>query len=145
VHFAQYLVEVILDTADAVQRIPAIDREALLEGATRDIRLPARTRKLGLGATIKPWILEGNVALDITRTAGGGSLPRSEEAVLDRANDVVSAIKAHGLDPVLVMDDTDRLIGRASADQLIPAFFGTVLRSVVEHLHAGIVVAAHPV
>lgn len=142
--FAQYLVEVILDTANAVRRISRRDREALLAGATSDISLPVEARKLGLGVTIKHWILQGNVALDITRTVGGGTLPRSEEAVLAKANDVIEAIKAHDLYPVLVMDDTDRLIGRAKADEIIPVFFGTVLRSVVDNLYAGIVVAAHP-
>lgn len=142
--FAQYLVEVILDTADAVQRMPSKQRDALLAGATSDIRLPTEARRLGLGAAIRPWIFQGNIALDITRTAGGGSLPRSEESVLNLANDIIGAIKAYGLAPILVMDDTDRLIGRDKADEVIPAFFGNVLRAVVEHLHAGIVVAAHP-
>ncbi|HMJ33893.1 MAG TPA: hypothetical protein VK501_08245 [Baekduia sp.] len=142
--FAQYLVEVILETARGVARIPQAQRDELLAGATTDIRLPTHARRVGVGGTLQAWILRGNVAVDITRTAGGGSLPRSEEAVLQRANDVIEAIKAYDLDPVLIMDDTDRFIGRAAADELIPAFFGSVLRAVVEQLHAGIVVAAHP-
>lgn len=142
--FAQYLVEVILDSASAVERIPRRDREALLAGATSDVRLPIEARKLGLGVTIKQWIFQGNVARDITRTVGGERLPRSEEAVLAQANNVLETIKAHGLYPVLVMDDTDRFIGRTNVDEIVPAFFGSVLRSVVDNLHAGIVVAAHP-
>ena len=142
--FAQYLVDVISTAAVAANRIPRKTREAILAGTTDDINLPTVARKHGLGLTIKHWILQGTVARDVTKTVEGGKVRRSEQDVLERANDVLEAIKAHGLFPVLVMDDTDRLVGRSDPDRMIPAFFGSVLRAAIDNLHAGIVVAVQP-
>jgi hypothetical protein len=142
--FAQYLVEVLANAATAANRLGRRQREEVLRGALSDEQLPAVARKRGLGLTVKAWILLGGVARDITRTHEAGRFPRSEEAVLDKANDLLESIRAYDLNPVLVMDDTDRLLGRRDADELISAFFGVVLRAVNDHLNAGIVVAAHP-
>jgi hypothetical protein len=142
--FATYLVEVLSRAAVAAHRIPRREREALLAGATPDINLPTIARKNGIGLAVKAWILQGNVARDVTRTVDGGAIPRSADEALERANDVLEAIKAHALDPVLIMDDTDRLIGRDNPDTMIPAFFAGVVRPIVDALHAGIVIAAQP-
>lgn len=142
--FAQYLVDVISADAAAAQRIPRKDREAILARATSDINLPTVARRNAGGLKLMRWLIEANVARDVTRTIEGGKLPRSEQEIFGLADDVLQAIRAYNLNPVLVMDDTDRFVGRGNPDRVIPAFFGEVLRAVVDRLHAGIVVAAHP-
>jgi hypothetical protein len=142
--FAQYLVDVISAEAAAAQRIPRKDRDAILAHATSDISLPTVARRNAGGLKLMQWLIEANVARDVTRTIEGGRFPRSEREVFGLADGVLNAIRAYGLSPVLVMDDTDRFVGRGDPDRVIPAFFGGVLRAVVDRLHAGIVVAAHP-
>jgi Cdc6-like AAA superfamily ATPase len=143
--FAQYLVGVISAAAAAAQRLSRKDREAILARATSDINLPAVARRNAAGLKLMLWLIEANVARDVTRTIQGGTFPRSEQEMFHLADEVLDAIRAYRLNPVLVIDDTDRFIGRGNPNRVIPAFFGEVLRSVVDELHAGIVVAAHPV
>jgi hypothetical protein len=142
--FAENLVDVLSAYAVRTSSLTAEQREEALRGATPDIVLPGTSRRVGGSVGLKAWLLNGEVARDVTRTIEGGQVPRSEGDILQRANDVLEAIRAHSLEPVLVMDDTDRLIGRSKADTLIPRFYGSVLRVVVEQLRAGLVLAAQP-
>ncbi len=142
--FAQNLVDVLSAHAMEAQRLSPEAREELLARVTAERALPGVARKRGASLNLKAWILQAGVAADVTRTVRGGAVPRAEGEVLERANEVLEAVRAHDLQPVLVMDDTDRLIGRGEPDRLIPLFFGSVLRSVVEDLKAGLVIAVQP-
>lgn len=142
--FAQNLVDALSAHAVAAQRLAAAEREQVLAAATREIALPTVARRRGGSLGVRAWMLQGSLAQDVTRTVEGGLVHRSEGEVLERANDVLEAIRAHGLHPVVVMDDTDRLIGRGDPERLIPAFFGSVLRAAVEILRAGVVIAVQP-
>lgn len=142
--FAENLVDVLSSYAVRTASLTAEQREQALRGATPEVHLPGTSRRLGGNVGLKAWLLNAEVGGDVTRTIEGGRVPRSEGDILQRANEVLQAIRAHSLEPVLVMDDTDRLIGRSQADALIPRFYGDVLRVVVEQLRAGIVLAAQP-
>lgn len=142
--FAQYLVDVMTKVADRAGQLPRGLRDDVLRSATKDQQVPVIATKRGGGISVPAWLLAGNLARDVTRTAGGGSLPRSEQEMLELANTVVGVIESHDLFPVLVMDDTDRLIGHHQADDVIPAFFGRTLRAVVDHLRVGLVIAVQP-
>ena len=141
--FATYLVEVLSRAAVAAHRIPRREREALLAGAT-----PTSTCRRSHARTASAWLSRHGSCKGTSPVrhpnVDGGAIPRSADETLERANDVLEAIKAHALDPVLIMDDTDRLIGRDNPDTMIPAFFEGVVRPIVDKLHAGIVLAAQP-
>jgi len=53
------------------------------------------------------------------------------------ANEALDAIRAHGLVPVLVADDTNGLLAVPGEDgeALFHSFFGEVLRSLVDQLY----------
>ena len=67
-------------------------------------------------------------------------------AKCSRTSTALEAITASDRQPVIVVDDSDSFTRRhgsgRSRDQLVGAFFGTVLRSLTE-LHAGVIVAVH--
>jgi hypothetical protein len=72
---------------------------------------------------------------------------RATEDVRQAARDALAAIAGQDRVPVLVCDDTDRLLNVAAAPEtregLFLGFFGDVLRDIAEHLECGLVVAAH--
>lgn len=142
--FAQSIVDALSAHAVAAQRLTDAQREEVLAAATGEIPLPTVARRRGGSLGVKAWMLQGSVARDVSTTVSGGEMRRSEGEVLERANDVLEAIRAHGRQPVVVMDDTDRLIGRGDPDRLIPSFFGGVLRAAIEDLRAGVVIAVQP-
>jgi hypothetical protein len=93
------------------------------------------------------WLLTGKLSREVSRTIPQGEVYRATEDVRQAARDALAAIAGQERVPVLVCDDTDRLLNVAAApdrrETLFRGFFGDVLRDIAEHLECGLVVAAH--
>ncbi len=121
------------------------EREAILRAATDRVPLPTRARRLSGRVSAKFWIARADVARDVTTTLAGGDLNRPLAELRDSAQAVLEAIAAHGLQPVLVVDDADHFTRRDPRAQhavRVGAFFGPVLAE-ASKLPCGMVVAVH--
>lgn len=110
---------------------------------TADLAGVERGRTLKLGAS---WLASGSVASDLVKTLPPREAYRTIGQMAGPANEALDAIRAHQLVPVLVADDTDRLLRLPGDDgeALFQAFFGEVLRALVDQLYDfALVVAVH--
>jgi tellurite resistance protein len=141
----------------AAHVIQAIDKQARDAGAldqeTRQRILAAASERRPLeGLSVATssqlaanfWALDARLGRDVTRTLAGVDLKRPLADMLEAADAVLGAIAAHGLYPLLVIDDSDAFTRLPGDDRTawISVFFGPVLRSIAD-LRAGIVVAVH--
>ena len=129
------------DTADLM---PSKRRDDALSQAA-PTREPRRNDISGRGTVSLPW-MGAELALELRQqTENAASLTRSTSAMLEVVHQVLVAIGAHGLTPVLIFDDTDRwLRGGAyeSPERLAASFFGRALPVLVE-LPCALAVAVH--
>jgi len=73
--------------------------------------------------------------------------PTSSGELLDQARQLLRIIAANDLQPVLVLDDTDRWLNvswQPESGTLRSAFFGRVIRVLAEDLATAAIVAVHP-
>lgn len=145
--FLEILVSQLLSRATLADRLPEEMRERLLASSLPVETLPRKeiSTRAGLGGAI--WLLNGTVAREVTRTLGGMDTYRSTQDLRLAASEALAAIIANDVVPVLLADDTDRLLAvaddEAQADRLFCGFFGEVLREIAEQLACGLVVAIH--
>jgi len=123
-------VQVIADYAsDTADLMPSKRRDDALSQAA-PTREPRRNDISGRGTVSLPW-MGAELALELRQqTENAASLTRSTSAMLEVIHQVLVAIGAHGLTPVLIFDDTDRwLRGGAyeSPERLAASFFGRAL------------------
>jgi hypothetical protein len=144
-NFARYLLQRLLAEAERVDALRADERNDLLQQASERLVASSRTvgRRVG-GALQLPWLLKGEVARDVAVTIGAAELRGPVEAALQAVDRTVEAIYAHGLVPIIVLDDTDRWlrVGETDRSALIGDFFGRVTRMLAERACA-LVVAVH--
>jgi Cdc6-like AAA superfamily ATPase len=144
--FLEILVSQLLSRANFAGRIPRKLREDLLADATPTL-MPPRTEistRGELGGAF--WLLRGGVAKQVTRTLAGRESYRSTHDLRQAAKEALAAITGSELVPVLLADDTDRLLrvaGPEQAEQLFRGFFGEVLREISEQLECGLILAIH--
>jgi hypothetical protein len=145
--FLEIFVSQLLSRATIAAALSSDVRERLLASAAPTESLPRseiRTRA-ELGGAL--WLLNGGVAREVTRTLGGTESYRSTQDLRQAARDALEAISANDVIPVLLADDTDRLLAvaddAAQADALFRGFFGEVLREIAEQLECGLVLAIH--
>lgn len=141
--FVQHVGTLIIDAAAAVKKMDKKQRAALLAGAVDQNYLPDTARKNSAGVWVSGWILRGNIAADVTKTAKGGAIARPGQKIFEHVDAILQSILGEQLEPVLVLDDADRML-RRDPDTLIPAFFGDVLRQTVDELDVGVVVSLQP-
>jgi hypothetical protein len=145
--FLEILVAQLLSRATAAASLPTELRERLLADAAPTETQPRAdiATSAQLGGSL--WLLNGSVARDVTRTLGGGESYRSTQDLRQAARDALAAITANDVVPVLLADDTDRLLAIANdpqqQDELFRGFFGEVLREISEQLECGLVIAIH--
>jgi hypothetical protein len=150
--FLEILVAQLLSRATTATKLSDELRERMLASAAPTEALPRieiRTRG-ELGGAL--WLLNGGVAREVTRTLGEAesyrsTRYRSTQDLRQAARDALEAISANDVVPVLLADDTDRLLAVANdpaqADALFRGFFGEVLREIAEQLECGLVIAIH--
>jgi hypothetical protein len=145
--FLEILVSQLLSRASVATRLSDELRERLLASATPTEALPRieLATRAELGGAL--WLLRGGVAREVTRTLGGIQSYRSTQDLRQAAREALEAISASDVVPVLLADDTDRLLAvaddAAQADALFRGFFGEVLREIAEQLQCGLVIAIH--
>lgn len=98
--------------------------------------------------SIAPQWLGASVELTAELAAASAEPParRPGQEVIEQARQILDLIAAHGLAPVLVLDDTDAwLSGLAGADagQIRAGFFGRITRLLAEELAYAAVLAVH--
>ena len=105
--FTAHIIQAIVKQAGSAVNVDRDTRERILAGATAERPLPAVSRKTGGQLAAKWWVINAGIAKDVTRTLDGAKLDRPLADILDAANAGLAAIAAHGLLPVLVIDDSD--------------------------------------
>jgi len=144
--FAAHLIQSIVRDAQRAGTLTSRDREAILTASAARIPLPGSERRLAAKLAAKFWVVNGELAGEVTSTLAGVDLQRPAAEVLENVNRALEAIAAVDRQPVIVVDDSDSFTrrpgSRSTRDQLVSAFFGPVLRALTE-LHAGVVVAVH--
>lgn len=121
-----------------------LEDDKAMQKVDRQVRggVSRRPVKVSLGGGI-PW-MKGDLAVEL---GGVVAEPLQGEEVLDRAVYILELIKARGLMPTLVLDDTDQWIRRPGIgndlEPRIASFFGPTLRMIVDHLPAACVIAVH--
>jgi hypothetical protein len=119
-------------------------RQRILTAASERRPLEGTAVATSAQLTAKWWALGAEIGRDVTRTLAGVDLRRPLADMLEAADASLGAIAAHGLYPILVIDDSDSFTRLPGDDRTgwISGFFGPVLRSIAD-LRAGIVVAVH--
>lgn len=144
--FLEVLVSQLSRAAHKAGRLDDREREGLLRRGRPSELLPGQeeSRHAELGASA--WLLNGSVAVDLATTLPEGESYASTDSIRDAAQEALAVIAESGRIPVLVADDTDRLLRMPDpevSDRLFAGFFGEVLRMIVDTLEAGLVVAIH--
>lgn len=145
--FLEILVAQLLSRATAASRLSGETRGRLLASSAPTEPLPRTEIRTSaeLGGAL--WLLNGGVAREVTRTLGGSESYRSTQDLRQAAREALEAISANDVVPVLLADDTDRLLAvagdSAQRDALFRGFFGEVLREIAEQLECGLVIAVH--
>ncbi|HTP19222.1 MAG TPA: hypothetical protein VMJ65_06430 [Solirubrobacteraceae bacterium] len=142
--FAAHLIQSIVRDAQRAGTLTARDREAIIAAAAARRPLPGSERRLAAKLAAKFWLVNSELAGEVISTLAGVQRPAAE--VLESVNRGLEAVTAVDRMPVIVVDDSDSFTrrpgGRSPRDQLVGAFFGPVLRALIE-LHAGVIVAVH--
>jgi Cdc6-like AAA superfamily ATPase len=144
--FLEVLISQIARTAQRAEALGEEERAALLRAGQATETLPGRDVKVGGAFGASAWMLSGRIAGDLTRTLPPGEVYATTDQLRDAAGAALRAIAAYDRVPVLVADDTDRLLRLTDEEQsrrLFEGFFGEVLRMIVDTLDAALVVAVH--
>ena len=143
--FAQHVVRVITTWAAEVELLSGEQRDELLRAVTDERVLLSRSKRTQVGVAVQlPWLLRGELARDVRRELEpAGELRRSAVEHLQALKRLTRLIRAIELEPLLVIDDSDRWLrrGEPRAD-IIAAFFGRVVRELAQ-LEIGFAVAVH--
>lgn len=145
--FAQTLAVTLVEQARTAEMLLERQQsEELLREAGDRIALPSMSiaRKGGLGVSL--WLLKTQLAAEITRTLGTVELTRPAAELIGALDEVLSAIRAGGYEPVIVIDDSDRwfnLPGLTDKSELVDRFFGEVVPMLAQR-GVSFVIAVHP-
>lgn len=144
--FLQLLVSQILSRANAANSLNDDQRRKILRSATltEDLGVRERRAKAEIGADI--WVLKPGIAREVTRTVRAGEAPKSVADARQAVRDAMQIIVGNEMTPVLIADDTDRLLNAAAdpteRERLFDGFFGEVLREISDYMECGLLVAA---
>ncbi len=143
--FARFLLQRLLARAEQLSAVNQQERDRLLVEATERITTPTKTIGYHGGVGIElPWLLKADAAREVTLTIQGADLTGSTDSVLQVIDRVIETIRASGLTPIIVLDDTDRWLQVGDTDRrgLVGRFFGVIARMLAER-GCGLLVAVH--
>lgn len=143
--FAQHVVRVISTWAAEVEMLSAEQRDELLRSVAKDRVMPARSKGLHAGLSVQlPWLVKGELARDVKRElAPAVEVERSAVEYLESLKRLMRLIRTIELQPVLVIDDSDRWLRRGEPrPDIVGAFFGRIVRELAE-LETGLAIAVH--
>jgi hypothetical protein len=143
--FAQHAVRVISTWAAEVEMLSGDARDELLRAVADSQVLPSLSKQTHAGIALQlPWLVKGELARDIRRELEPAiELERSAVEHLEALKRLARLIRAIELEPLLVIDDSDRWLRRGEPrPEIVGAFFGRVVRELSE-LEIGFAVAVH--
>jgi len=120
-------------------------RDELLRAVADQRALPSRSKQTHAGIALQlPWLVRGELARDIRRELEPAvELERSAVEHLDTLKRLTRLVRAIELEPLLVIDDSDRWLRRGEPrGEIVGAFFARVVRELAE-LEIGFAVAVH--
>ena len=132
------LIDHLVDTVARNARAANVDVDVGSAKATT-VETATATRKGRLGGSYR--FLAGEIGREVTRQ----TTLETNATFADKTDALVQVfetVRDHGLEPVLVFDDTDRWL-RQSGNDLATSFFRETVRWLLE-LPVGLVVAVHP-
>jgi len=97
--------------------------------------------------SVTPEWLSAKLELAYELRQASAQIPLSSAQRMDQARQLLDLIRADDLQPVLVLDDTDKWLNttwQPDAATVRAAFFGRVVRVLAEDLSTAAVVAVHP-
>jgi hypothetical protein len=148
--FARINVPVSLDQ-DRVAREPRLFAQHLVHALSRYGEASARQEQSdrihaiaadGSEVPREPGLLRGEAAFEFAGSAARIEVNRPAAEVVQQAGRLFDLLRASSLQPVLVVDDSDKWLGAATGP-MIEDFFGRVLPWIAE-LGTGIVIALQP-
>jgi hypothetical protein len=143
--FLRILVSQLVNRAETAGNITGSQRQKLLAAAQPTLPLDRKLISYRAALSGGHWLLRGSIARDMTKTIGGGRTYNTTQALRDAAAEALEVVGSHGLVPVLVADDTDRLgrVAGKTAGKVLAGFFGEVLRELADNLDCGLLIAVH--
>jgi hypothetical protein len=145
--FLEILVSQLVSRASKAGKLNKAAAGKILQAAQPTMPLDRREIKQRAELGGSYWLLRAGIAREVTKTIGGGQAYTSTDDLRDAAREALAVVAGYGMVPVLVADDTDRLLNVAAnkeeGDRLVRGFFGEVLREISEQLDCGLVVAVH--
>lgn len=136
--FAQYLIAVLVE---GVGQLGAQEREEFRRAASDREQRPGRERIRRLGLRL-PVIASPELAQEMREVGQAIDRERGGGEFLEQARRLFDTVRAHGVTPLLVFDDTDSWFG--GRGHLADQFFGETLRVAARELDCGLVAAVHP-
>lgn len=130
---------------DAYQ-ITDSERERMLQESAPLETLASSSKQRSATVGLPSWALKAQLATQLTSVVAGTESGRTTPEVADVVQQAIAVIKRDGLQPVIVVDDSDRWLAsaaRPTPEPIVTAFFGDVLREVAQ-LDCSLVVAVHP-
>jgi hypothetical protein len=97
--------------------------------------------------SVAPQWLSAKVELAYELQQASAQTPLTSSQRMDQARQLLDLIRSEGLQPVLVLDDTDKWLNttwQPDAAMVRAAFFGRVVRVLAEELATAAVLAVHP-
>lgn len=143
--FAQHVVRVISTWAAEVEMLTPEQRDELLRSVAEGRVMSARSKQTHAGLSLQlPWIVKGELARDIKRDlAPAVEVERSAVEYLDALKRLMRLIRTIELQPVLIIDDSDRWLRRGEPrPDIVGAFFGRIVRELAE-LETSLAIAVH--
>ena len=146
VAFAGHLVRTV---AHYVEHAHPADAEEARERARRTgrhVREPFR-RRSGRLSVAPSWMgMKVELAAELRSASERASLERPGQEIIEEAQGILDTVAAHGLRPVVVLDDTDKWLqwpGLTDPKAHLAAFFAQVPRLLAEQLSVAAVLAVH--
>jgi hypothetical protein len=124
-------VRVISTWAAEVEMLSGDSRDELLRAVADSQVLPSRSKQTRAGIALQlPWLVKGELARDIRRELEPAiELERSAVEHLEALKRLARLIRAIELEPLLIIDDSDRWLRRGEPrPEIVGAFFGRVVR-----------------
>jgi hypothetical protein len=141
--FCAHLARTLVRQLRRAGEIDPAEETALLAGSAGS-RVLARTSSARGALGLPGWMFRADVSRDVQTVVSATHVPSAAEHI-ERAQDIVRAVGAHGLVPVIVIDDSDSWLATGLGDRrrLIEPFFGRVVRVLAEEMDAALVLAVH--
>lgn len=146
VAFAAHLVRTVARYVEYALPQAGVDAEAVALRTSREIAPPRRTRSSRLSVAPSWMGARVELAAELRSASERWPVERPGQEIIDEAQAILDVVTAHGLRPVVVLDDTDKwlqLPGLPDPGELMTAFFAQVPRLLSEQLATATVIAVH--